>query len=518
MSALDDLTVCVTNFKRGDYLKRAIESVRAAGVRRVAVASVCPTDEVWEYLKAQEADRTWLSFDVNYVEADIGCNNTWMLAAYLARTKRIVILHDDDVLTPGFGPVYENQIAPALADPDVGMATWHANFIFPDGSTSPCEEWKFGATGIKPSVELSFRLAQPGRCSMSPILAVFDRATVIEACKEAETILTPWPECLERPGMLLGTELVVYLRNADRKKSWFYVDQTLSRYGSHPDSGSIRASNEPGGIDRIIRGYDKARQMTLNGKPPPPPTPKLLIVTSRRSSNAQDESRRMSSARAARAFLYEQFDAVELTIPMRRLKRSLAEFPYVRDLFDLGVSHAMPEDIVVYCNDDIGFTIEAPARILAGIERGLGATACPRRRYDNPNAHPLVRSVKNCNLDGGIDVFAVTPAWWAVNREKMPDMIIAREWWDAILGFVIEEAAGEPPMKNGLPSPANWWASRAYTDDVCWHEPHDPAWFALRKIKSDPGSHNRALALEFVTARGNQWSMQVLRDLQAAAS
>jgi hypothetical protein len=420
-------------------------------------------------------------------------------------------------LAPGFGAAYESKIAPRLDETGVGMASWYAHFIDPDGSRSPCEEWRFGATGVKPSKELILRIAQGGRCSMSPILAIFDRETTIHACKEAAETLGSHPDCLQRPGMLLGTELVVYIRNAERAPSWLYVDEVLSLYGRHPESGSIRALNTPGGLDRIVRGYDRARQLALNGKPPPPPRPKIILVTSKRTSPARDASRRLTTALSSRRFLFEEFDAIELTIPMRRFKRSLAEFPYVRDLFDVGVSHAMPEDVVFYCNDDVGLTIEAPRRIYAGVERGLGATACPRRRYDNPHNHPLVRSVKNCECDGGMDGFAVTPAWWAANREKFPDMIIGREWWDAIFGFVIEEAAGEGPHVNGLPSPEIWWSSKAYTDDVVWHEPHPASWYALRAVKSDPGYYNRALALEFMEARGNKYCVDALRSLQAAS-
>lgn len=496
-------------------MKRAIESLKAAGIRRVTVAAVCPTDEVWDIIEAEKTNRSWMSFDCNTVEADIGCNNTWTLAAYLARTRKILVLHDDDVLLPGFGPAYENVIAPRLENPEIGMATWHANFIFPDGRTAPCEEWRFGAgTRPLPSTELLLRLAAMGRCSMSPILAIFDRETTIHACKEAETTLGEHPDCRERPGMLLGTEIVAYIRNAERAKSWLYVDDVLSLYGSHDGSGSIRALATPGGLGRIICGYDRARVLTLNGKPPPPPFPKIILVTSKRTSTARDASRRMTTALSSRRFLFEEFDAIELTVPMRRLRRSLAEFPYVRDLFDIGVAHALPEDVVLYCNDDVGLTVEAPRRIYAGVERGRGASAFPRRRYDNPHARPLVRSVKNCLHDGGIDAFAVTPAWWAANREKFPDMIIGREWWDAIFGFVIEEAAGEGPRTDGLPSVEAWWRSRAYTDDVVWHEPHAPAWHTLRTTPGDPGFYNRKLALEFVVARHNEPAAAHLRELR----
>lgn len=217
---------------------------------------------------------------------------------------------------------------------------------------------------------------------------------------------------------------------------------------------------------------------------------------------SQETAARVDLAARSRRFLFEQFDAVELTVPMGRLRRSFAEFPFVRDLFDLGVEAAMPEDAVVYTNDDVGLTVDAPARIYAGLERGGGIAMCPRRVYTNPR--PLVRSVKNCPTDGGIDVVAFRPDWWAANREAMPDMVIGRDAWDTVLATIAEEKADGLKVKSTFPGfPDEWWKSKAYCDDVCWHQPHFSPWQRLRGSDS-PGAYNRDLAREFFRARGNE--------------
>jgi hypothetical protein len=184
---------------------------------------------------------------------------------------------------------------------------------------------------------------------------------------------------------------------------------------------------------------------------------------------------------------------------------------YVRDLLDAGCRSAMPEDIVVYSNDDLGLTIDAPSRIIAGVERGKGVTVCPRRSHDHPQA--LMRSVLNCRLDGGIDLVAVTPQWWALHREKMPDMLIGSDAWDTCFRVLAEEWAD-----GGLPRQAlccdlhQWFRSRAYTDDTSWHIPHFSRWQKERQsgVGDEAGQHNRQIAREFFADRGNQDGLALL--------
>lgn len=494
---IDSLTVAITNFKRANFLDRALTSVWNCGIRRVVIASVEP-DRTVENIIAKYKQYKWTSFDVATVSDDIGCNNTWMLAAYRCRTDRIIILHDDDVLLPELGKAYREIISPAM-DAGAGFASWRPEVLLENGSRQKCEYFH-GDTRVIPSTELSPVIKT---ClTHSPVISVFDRKTVIWACKESEQVLTS-NDSKERPGMLLGTELIVYIRHIKKFPKWLYANQVLSLFGSHPGSGTI-ANIRSGKIEMMRKGYEIAKK--AGELDPPPPTPKIIFSYYADDNSGPETAARNALARKSWDFHFGQFSMIELKIresDMKRTSESLGDIrpvPYVRDLFDFGCSFAMPEDIVVYCNHDIGLTTMAVDRIFAGVERGGGVTVCQRRQL-NPTPGRLYRSVLNCKADGGFDVMAVTPSFWGKMRNDMPDMLIGREAWDTCFRALVEIYVTGKKNKVVLTTPEQWAESKAYTDDVCWHIPHDSWWDKNRK--TNPAQiHNRTLAKKFCSDNG----------------
>ncbi len=493
---LDRLTVCVTNFHRPQFLDRALASVRAAGIRRVVIAAI-ESDEAVEAV-IEKYSTGWLSYIIARVDSDIGCNATWLLAAYRAGTDRILVLHDDDILCPELGKAYAEVISPAM-DAGAGFASWRPRIHFEDDTTKPCDYFT-GPTRTLPSTALAPVI---DKClTHSPVISILDRQTVIHACKEAEQTLTS-DDSLERPGMLLGTELLVYLRHIQNFPKWLYVDQVLSMFGSHPGSGTI-ANMTSGKTDMMRRGYELAKAQARNT--PPPPCPKIIFIYSLIDNPTPEDQARFDLARRSWDFHFGQFTMIELPVRNDELRRTSATLgdprhaPYARDLFDLACAHAMPEDVVVYCNLDIGLTTLAPDRLLAGVSRGNGVTVCPRRRLD-PKAGRFYRSVLNCKLDGGFDIMAVTPAYWQIMREQMPDMLIGREAWDTVFRTIAETWADDRKDARVSVTAAEWSTSAAYTDDVCWHKKHDSWWDTHRT--TNPGQiHNRELARKFFTKQG----------------
>lgn len=508
MTPLDNLTVCVTNFRRPEFLDRCLNSVRVAGCRRVVVASVEPSEEVMKIIDVHRDDG-WLTYDVATVKDDIGCNDTWQLAAYHARTRRIIILHDDDMLNAGFGKAYTEIIGPTM-DRENCFATWRADLVYTDGSHKPTEFWS-GPTRLSKSAELMRFLSKRHQLSLSPVISVLDRQTVIHACKEAaQTLLHP--ECHLHQGMLLGTEIVVYMRHVQVFSKWLYVDQILSHYGSHDGSGTI-AAEKSGDLATLWRGYDRARTQAEGAKPVM--KPKIIFTYYDNHTTDPDEIHRNSVARTTWDFQFSQGDMIELPLRLTDLGRTSTDIgdtrcvPYVRDCFDWGVVHAMPEDIVVYCNRDIGLTATAAARILAGVERGRGVTCCPRR-WIHPKPGRIYKDLVSCRPDGGFDAFAMTPEWWVKFKMKMPDMLIGREAWDTVFRNLAEEWADNRPRISVITGdPAQWARSKAYTDHVAYHKTHLSNWIAERL--TSPGQKlNRSLAYKFFLNRNN---MDLVRQL-----
>ena len=473
MSAMDNLTCCITAFRRPERLAKAVESAQAAGFTKIVV---CDGEEYGH---------------------DIGCNNTWMVAAYRATTKRILVLHDDDTLDPLFGDAYETIIAPCLDKRDAGFASWNASLKYDDGRTEPYAYWQ-GASSVMPSRRLLAVAQLKGSMTLSPNVSVFNRAVLIRACKEAgeKLILS---DSLERPGMLLGTELLVYIRHCQTFTRWLHVDKVLSYLHCYPGSGTIKAQEENREGD-LVKGYDLARDLGLC--PPAEPTPRIILAHSVYKPKDPVIVEKQRKAQESWKWHFSNADFIDL--PLR-----FDKMPTVRMVLDRACEFALPEDIILYANEDAGLTTHAYERIVEGVARGRGVT-CLGNRALVPEPGRLYKSITNCKAPGGIDMVACTPAWWQAHREKMPDMFIGREAWDSVFATLAEEwvdgRGAEDVSKSDY-----WRRSRAHTDNVCWHEPHHSEW--VERILEPGGTQakNRELAREFFTAHGNLRALDLLK-------
>ena len=472
MSALDGLTVCITAHHRPERLVRCIASAKEAGVKNIVTAC----GEEWG--------------------EDIGCNNTWMVAAYRASTKRILVLHDDDTLDPSFGKAYKEVIAPAMDRGEAGFVSWNASHKLDDGTIEPCPYWE-GPSTLMPSHHLLRVVGQMGRLSLSPIVSIFNRAVLIRACKEANDTLTGSQSIL-RPGMTLGTEILVYLRHIQAFKRWLYLDKVLSYYGKHAGSGTVQAQ-KANDEKTLIAGYDLAR--VQGSQFTPAPRPRLLMVYSAHAPKDEDTIARNKAARFSWDFHFSTAEMVEVPFEQDGL-------PKIRDILDHACALALPEDIVVYANLDAGLTTTAVEKLTEGLARGNGVTFCGNRSL-YPQPRRLYKSILQCKPMGGIDIIAMTPAWWKLHRDRMPDMFIGREAWDNCFQALAMEWADGYASADIMFAPGRWRESKAFTDDVCWHTEHAPRWQQERE--SDTSRHNREMAMAFFASRGNTKAMAHLK-------
>ncbi len=498
MNPLDSLTVCVTTFGAQPRLERALESLRAAGIRRVTVAAASPAEGTLALLRAYSFASEFISFDYVVIEQDPGCNSTWLAALYLARTERVIVLHDDDTLCEYFGEVYAGTIAPLLDCKKARWATWQADHLHDDGTRTPCPFWQRPG-GVYPAGDLLAIVGRFGRLSLSPIVSVLDRGTCIDACKEAEQTLTANASYL-RPGMLLGTEILVYLRHIAAFKDWLYLDLVLSCYGVHQGSGTIKAETDKT-TKPLCDGYDLARTQGANR--PPALRPKLILAYSFYPNCSEEERARNARAYETWQWHFGTGDVVELPVPdsdVRTSDRELGDFrpaAFIKDVLDRACAHARPEDIVVYANRDVGLTTDAGTKLFVGLVCGHGATACFRRIL-TPEPGRVYKNLWAYPWDGGFDVFAFYPSWWQANRHKMPDMVMGREVWDTVFRTLVDEHRRGEPVTDVV---TDIDENPAYADGVCWHKEHLSDWQINRK--TSPGNlHNLKLATEFFAARG----------------
>ena len=472
MSGIDSLTAAVTSFERPERLAACLKSIEAAGIKNVTLSN--PSRE-----------------------QDYGCNQSWMVAAYRATSKRVLLIHDDDSLDPAFGDAYETVIGPCLDRRDAGFASWNAQLLYDDGSKAPAPYFT-GPSTVMPSRHLLDVIEQRGARTFSPCVSVFNRTVLIRACKEAAESLRR-NASLERPGMLLGTEILVYMRHCQAFKRWLHLDRVLSYYGHWEGSGTVRnQANHAVGL--MAEGYDLARDQ---GRcKPPAPTPRIIFVHSVYTPRDPDEAKSQALAQASWAMHFKSGDFIEVP-------HVSSSMPTIRTLLDYGCSLALPEDIVVYANADAGMTTHAFERIVSGVARGNGVTCIGNHTVAKSFTNP-VKNLTNLKQPGGIEMVAVSPAWWRLHRDKMPDMYIGREAWDSVFSVLAEEWADGSYC--GMVSNADaWQGSRAHTPNVCWHKEHFSQWQRERTGLGGTQEHNRKLAREFFTERGDMKTVGILK-------
>lgn len=470
---LDDVTVCITAFNRQKYLERAKASAIAAGFK-VVVVEMTP-------------------------EKDFGVNELWMRAAYAATTERVIILHDDDTLLPELGQVYRRLIAPAL-DNNL-CVSWRGAHLHENGKITPTE-YRNDVTRTQTVEELESFLLQRGKLSLSPVVTVFDRETLIHACKESDKYLTG-KESYLRPGMLLGTEIIAHLRQLQEKKGWLYINEVLSHYGVHAGSGTTAASRA-GKLAPLIAGYDFARRHYETHRDPSSVQhdPKFLLIYSDYKPTDKGTQRRFANARWTWEHHFDLGAFMDFPIPISALSRTSRglgdklEVPYFNDLFDIGCRHAMPEDIIVFLNNDIALTANAERRIIEGVNRGDGVCVAWRRCMPVPSGR-MVASAKNGKIDGGVDLVAFRKDWWMKHRSHIPEMLIALGEWDYVLRIYCERLTG----------------GRCYIDDAIMHEPHES--ILVSALRSPARAHNIRAAIKFFDGIRDVHAAKSLREILA---
>lgn len=224
---------------------------------------------------------------------------------------------------------------------------------------------------------------------------------------------------------------------------------------------------------------------------------RMILTYNDYAPNDRAESVRHVQAMMTWNFHTWRGSVVKNRVMLDDLSRSSADLgderpvAYVKDLIEAGMSVARPQDAVLIINRDVCLTSTAPMRIWKGLDGGIAA--CPRRNMSPIPTGRLFRSVMHCPPDGGYDLFAITPGWWASHGDKMPDMLIGRETWDTCLRLLANETTGR----------------NADVDDTSYHSAHRSYW--KQSLDTNPGQlHNRRLGRQFLKQRhGGLW---LLRD------
>lgn len=475
---MKNLTVVVTNFKRPGFLSRCLDSVAAAGVQNVVISSFCPDPETQEIIN-KFSERTDVRVEVTTLPEDIGCNELWLRGVYYATTKYVLILHDDDFLDPSFGRTYRNTIAPALQG-GCGFASWRGARAMPDGTIEGFEYFQ-GPTRRLSTAAMVQYLMNRMPLSLSPVLSVFRRHDAIQILKEAAQFLSRYPECHTRATMMVGNDLLLYLRNAEKYNQWLYVDEVLSYFGVHKESETVSHQDNP---LPLMRAYQKAREH-FNAYPGISfkPETRLWHVWSDFQPSKQEDAERIAWAQQSWYPHYLSGSTFPLPVTDESLPRTskseLADsrsLPFLRDLIDTARRRTCEEDIIVLTNIDIGIVADGPDKLKSYMDASnLGAAFAWRHNF-NEVVPRSTRCTLNGYQDGGVDLVAFRPNWWDKHKDRIPDFVLGCESWDYILRLMIADAhIGRDTGISGL----------------IYHQYHDSFWRQLSNRFSNPGQkHN----------------------------
>ena len=515
---MSTFTTCITNFSRLDRLKECVASLELdKHPHPVAIASFGASPYHSKFLATlPECVTSFTS------RKDAGCNQLWIKALELAKTKWVSILHDDDRRPANFAATVEALIDKAEAL-GCGFIAWNGlQLDIKTGKTGGAITIAAGTDGVHDSASLLPMLRAKDSLPNSPVSFLFDRQTALDALYWAEENLK---DCTTRPTMMIGNDVALVVAHVQRYAKFLQSSKPLSLYGHWDGSETVAWSQ--GQNDGLISAYNKARERLARSKIPqrvmeatepvkeepkteaPIPDATVLVWSDTLGEPlSADTQRRNAFARSTwEPLLQSRQGWVEHHVTeVPRTSRDFGDtrtLPFIHDMVEQAVAKTRkPTDVVILINADICLTPWGADAIERAVEK-YGACHCTRLNFPRPMQVVKHRS----QLTGGIwfagtDLVAFSVKWWTEHKAEFPDMVLACECWDLVMRNLIN-------ITGGVDVP-----------DAIYHETHDNYWYdgARSRPREFPGNaHNQRLSKAFFEAnkgRGadpDDWRKEIRR-------
>ena len=515
---MSTFTTCITNFSRLDRLKECVASLELdKHPHPVAIASFGASPYHSKFLATlPECVTSFTS------RKDAGCNQLWIRALELAKTKWVSILHDDDRRPANFAATVEALIDKAEAL-GCGFIAWNGlQLDIKTGKTGGAITIAAGTDGVHDSASLLPMLRAKDSLPNSPVSFLFDRQTALDALYWAEENLK---DCTTRPTMMIGNDVALVVAHVQRYAKFLQSSKPLSLYG-HWD-GSETVAWTQGQNDGLLPAYNKARERLARSKIPqrvmeatepvkeepkteaPIPDATVLVWSDTLGEPlSADTQRRNAFARSTwQPLLQSRKGWVEHHVTeVPRTSRDFGDtrtLPFIHDMVEQAVAKTRkPTDVVILINADICLTPWGADAIERAVEK-YGACHCTRLNFPRPMPVVQHRSqMANGVWFAGTDLVAFTVKWWQENKAEFPDMVLACEGWDLVMRNLIN-------ITGGVDVP-----------DAIYHETHDNYWYdgARSRPREFPGNaHNQRLSKAFFEAnksRGadpDDWRKEIRR-------
>ena len=523
---MSTFTTCITNFSRLDRLKECVASLELdKHPHPVAIASFGASPYHSKFL-ATLPERV-ASFTSR---KDAGCNQLWIKALELAKTKWVSILHDDDRRPANFAATVEALIDKAEAL-GCGFIAWNGlQLDIKTGKTGGAITIAAGTDGVHDSASLLPMLRAKDSLPNSPVSFLFDRQTALDALYWAEENLK---DCTTRPTMMIGNDVALVVAHVQRYAKFLQSSKQLSLYGHWAGSETVAWSQ--GQNDGLLPAYNSARERLARSKiplrvmertkeaapepvkvaapksesvAPIPDTTVLVWSDTLGESLSADTQRRNALARSTwEPLLQSRQGWVEHHVTkVPRTSRDFGDtrtLPFIHDMVEQAVAKTRkPTDVVILINADICLTPWGADAIERAVEK-YGACHCTRLNFPRPmqivkHRHQLAGGT----WFAGTDLVAFSVKWWTEHKAEFPDMVLACECWDLVMRNLIN-------ITGGVDVP-----------DAIYHETHDNYWYdgARSRPREFPGNaHNQRLSKLFFEAnksRGadpDDWRKEIRR-------
>jgi len=477
----DQLTIVVTSHQRADRLTKCLASIPQGFP--VVVSGSATTDAVAKVVK--EFGRATATLRAH----DLGVNETWLRGVYLARTPYVLILHDDDWLSPNFGETYDNIIAPQLLSGTAGWVLGGADAYDDDGKLKFRTREFDRQTGVMGPAKLAAALYVHNRLAISPVNCIYERDLCVRTLKDFERRFKG-PGCATSPTMLAGNDLLLMLRHVETFGSLLYVNEPLACYGIHEGSTTwshIQSRKQ----QKLADAYNYTRRVTLRDEvcelTDTAPTPFIHIA----HSLPPKLDSRHSIARGSWRFLLERPEVMSHQYAPDMLARHSGSqlgderpVPFLRDLLDATYDIARPEDWLIYANADIGFSRVSAQRFLDALSHHPEVCYFYRRQIPVMSDQVEWISPEMGAHDGGVDAFAIKASIWPEFRRYLPDFVIGREGWD----FCVRPLMNYWCRAKDQPAPD--------VDNTIWHHPHVSHWLKSTERTRNPGNRHNLRTLD----------------------
>jgi hypothetical protein len=491
---VSDVTVVITNYQRADMLWDAFESTRKAKVANVVISSSGANSAV-----AAVHDRirkAMPSVVISSRNDDGGCNENWLRGVSLSKTARTTILHDDDLLLPTYEKVVAGEFPADVIHWDGAKHTpkgpFPGNYI--TAGTLP--------QGIYPITYLYQFLLNPQANTLSPVCGCFPTDHIISTLEECDKQFGSW--AFLRPTMMVGNDLLLWLRACQKYRTFHYSHEPFCSYGHHAGSASYDDATKQ--RMKLLPIYKATRDYFIGT------IPKMVHCINRFLPSDPANRARISNAAASWDIGYHyEFIVPRHQWAWKRDATSIGEkvpTPFLRDILTRAMNESTSrQDIIVLTNDDTivnqYFWFEALDKLKA---RGAG---CSFRR--NITASDQINcwlypekppGVQHC----GRDAFFFTQEWLRENLSKIPDYIVGFCDWDSTLAMLIRLSNGH---KSTLAEFSVEHPSSEIQSRFIYHVDHSANW--ARTFDHVGNKHSRALTNEWFK-KNLGWPMPKLRE------